>query len=120
MPVREGQFLGRSMRSLGAPRRREGSGAPVEERGVWGSRGGERGLGLPRRREGSGVLKEEERTVLSTFLSKNYIAIPVEDVFLLPKIFLILLSRSAYYGSGSSKIFTTLRCFIVITNLKST
>ena len=45
MLVRESQFLGRSIRSPGAlrrrrRRRREGSGAPEEERGVWGSQGG--------------------------------------------------------------------------------
>ena len=38
----ESQFLGRLIRSLGVPK---------EERGVWGSRGGDRGLGFSRRRK---------------------------------------------------------------------
>ena len=35
-----GQFLGRLIRSLGSPRRRKGSGALKEEKGVWNSQGG--------------------------------------------------------------------------------
>ena len=43
------------------------SGVPEEEKGIWGSQGGDRGLEFSRRRKG--------KTFFSTFLSKDYITI---------------------------------------------
>ena len=50
-----GQFLGRLIRSPGSPRRRKGSGALKEEKGVWNSQGG-----------------GKDKHFFPTFLSKDY------------------------------------------------
>ena len=77
------------------------SGIPEEEKGAWGLSRRRWGLECSRRRKG--------QTVSSTFLSNNNVSCLRMCFSFLKTFWLILLSWNVYYGSGSSKMFTTLR-----------